>query len=79
MLASHNDERFSRLDAPDEIKGITLDVLYANGTHTIIVSAMPEKGETPGRCSVLPGCAYPMYDEKTRGETASSKIEVQER
>ncbi len=46
------------------------------GTHEIVYYL---RAETPGRCSVLPGCAYPMYDEKTRGETASSKIEVQER
>lgn len=44
-----------------------------SGTHEIVYYL---RAETPGTCSVLPGCAYPMYDEKQRGETASSRIEV---
>ena len=43
------------------------------GQHEIIYYL---RAETPGRCTMATGCAYPMYDEKTRGETGASKIEV---
>jgi uncharacterized protein YfaS (alpha-2-macroglobulin family) len=43
------------------------------GTHEIVYYL---RAETPGQCGVLPGCAYPMYADKTRGETASNKLEV---
>ncbi|MBI1830715.1 MAG: hypothetical protein HYR84_04605, partial [Planctomycetes bacterium] len=46
------------------------------GTHEIEYFL---RAETPGRCSVLPGCAFPMYDEKHRGESASNTIEVKDR
>jgi uncharacterized protein YfaS (alpha-2-macroglobulin family) len=62
-----------------EFRDDRLCVFFARlpaGSHEIVYYL---RAETPGRCSVLPGCAYPMYDEKTRGETASSKIEVLER
>jgi uncharacterized protein YfaS (alpha-2-macroglobulin family) len=45
----------------------------APGTHEIIYYL---RAETLGQCTVTPGCAYPMYDEKVRGETGSSKVEV---
>ncbi len=34
------------------------------------------RAETPGVSHVLPGCAYPMYDEKTRGETGSAILTI---
>lgn len=34
------------------------------------------RAETPGVSHVLPGCAYPMYDERKRGETGASTIEI---
>ncbi len=35
------------------------------------------RAETPGISNLLPGCAYPMYAEKVRGETGSSRVEIQ--
>jgi uncharacterized protein YfaS (alpha-2-macroglobulin family) len=43
------------------------------GSHEILYYL---RAETPGTCSVLPGCAYPMYEPATRGGTAGSKVEV---
>jgi uncharacterized protein YfaS (alpha-2-macroglobulin family) len=43
------------------------------GRHEIVYYL---RAETLGRCSVLPGRAYPMYDEKALGETASNRLEV---
>jgi hypothetical protein len=43
------------------------------GRHEIVYY---QRAETLGRCSVLPGRAYPMYDEKALGETASNRLEV---
>jgi len=43
------------------------------GTHEVLYYL---RAETAGRCTVLPGCAYPMYQDKKRGETGSSKLEV---
>jgi uncharacterized protein YfaS (alpha-2-macroglobulin family) len=43
------------------------------GSHEIVYYL---RAETPGVCTVLPGCAYPMYNDKNRGETGSSKMEV---
>lgn len=43
------------------------------GTHEVIYYL---RAETPGRCSVLPGCAYPMYAEKLRGDTGLGRVEV---
>lgn len=37
------------------------------------------RAETAGTCQLLPGCAYPMYDEKARGETAGGKLEIRQR
>jgi uncharacterized protein YfaS (alpha-2-macroglobulin family) len=34
------------------------------------------RAETPGVSHLLPGCVYPMYEEKTRGETGSARLEV---
>jgi uncharacterized protein YfaS (alpha-2-macroglobulin family) len=34
------------------------------------------RAETPGASHVLPGCAYPMYDAKTRGETGSDLLTI---
>ncbi len=44
------------------------------GTHELVYYL---RAETPGTCTVLPGCAYPMYDENHRGETGGGKLEVQ--
>jgi uncharacterized protein YfaS (alpha-2-macroglobulin family) len=35
------------------------------------------RAETPGLSHVLPGCVYPMYNDKVRGETGADKVEVQ--
>jgi hypothetical protein len=43
------------------------------GQHELIYYL---RAETPGTVSVLPGCAYPMYAEKVRGETGSTTVEV---
>ncbi|MEZ0300257.1 MAG: hypothetical protein ACAI35_27690, partial [Candidatus Methylacidiphilales bacterium] len=43
------------------------------GSHTVTYLL---RAETPGISHVLPGIAYPMYQEKTRGETASDIIRV---
>ena len=43
------------------------------GTHEIVYYL---RAETPGLCTVLPGCAYPMYNANTRGETAATKMGV---
>ncbi|HSI85897.1 MAG TPA: alpha-2-macroglobulin family protein [Candidatus Methylacidiphilales bacterium] len=43
------------------------------GRHTVTYLL---RAETPGISHVLPGIAYPMYQEKTRGETASDIIRV---
>lgn len=45
----------------------------AAGPHELIYYL---RAETPGTVTVLPGCAYPMYSEKLRGETGSSSVEV---
>jgi len=34
------------------------------------------RAETAGTSHVLPGCAYPMYDETVRGETGATTLEV---
>jgi uncharacterized protein YfaS (alpha-2-macroglobulin family) len=34
------------------------------------------RAETPGTSHLLPGCVYPMYDEKVRGETGSGRLEI---
>jgi hypothetical protein len=38
MLAADDQERFSCLDTPEKGEKITLKVLYADGTHTIILA-----------------------------------------
>lgn len=43
------------------------------GRHEIIYYL---RAETPGVSHLLPGCAYPMYGEKVRGETGSARLEV---
>jgi uncharacterized protein YfaS (alpha-2-macroglobulin family) len=45
----------------------------AAGRHEIIYYL---RAETAGVGHVLPGVAYPMYDEKTRGETGAGRLEV---
>jgi hypothetical protein len=34
------------------------------------------RAETPGVSQVLPGCAYPMYEDKVRGETGAARVEI---
>src|SRR5262249_28386657 len=34
------------------------------------------RAETPGLSQVLPGRAYPMYDDKVRGETGAARLEI---
>lgn len=43
-LALYDDEGFSRLDAPEEGERVTLDILYADGAHAIIVTG--KRGRT---------------------------------
>jgi hypothetical protein len=38
VLSADNEERFSCLDAPEEGEKITLKLLHADGTHTIILT-----------------------------------------
>ena len=45
----------------------------AKGSHELIYYL---RAETPGTYNILPGCGYPMYDEKHRGETGSSRLQV---
>jgi hypothetical protein len=47
----------------------------ANGQHELLYYL---RAETPGTSHILPGCAYPMYDEKHRGETGSATLLVQQ-
>jgi len=35
------------------------------------------RAETPGTCHVLPGVAYPMYNDRLRGETGSLKLDIE--
>jgi uncharacterized protein YfaS (alpha-2-macroglobulin family) len=37
------------------------------------------RAETPGISQVLPGCAYPMYEDKARGETGAGRVEIVEK
>lgn len=48
----------------------------AAGTHEIVYYL---RAETAGQGTMLPGSAYPMYDERRRGDTAASKVEVSEK
>ncbi len=34
------------------------------------------RAETPGLSQVLPGCVYPMYQDKVRGETGAARLEI---
>lgn len=34
------------------------------------------RAETPGLSQVLPGCVYPMYQDKVRGETGAGRLEI---
>jgi uncharacterized protein YfaS (alpha-2-macroglobulin family) len=34
------------------------------------------RAETPGRSLVLPGVAYPMYEDRIRGETGADRLEI---
>ncbi len=43
------------------------------GRHELIYYL---RAETPGTSHVLPGAAYPMYNEKVRGETGALKLEI---
>ena len=45
----------------------------AKGSHELIYYL---RAETPGTYNILPSCAYPMYDEKHRGETGASRLQV---
>jgi uncharacterized protein YfaS (alpha-2-macroglobulin family) len=47
----------------------------ANGQHELLYYL---RAETPGTSHILPGCAYPMYNEKHRGETGSATLLVQQ-
>jgi uncharacterized protein YfaS (alpha-2-macroglobulin family) len=35
------------------------------------------RAETPGVSQVLPGCAYPMYEDRVRGETGAARLEIE--
>jgi hypothetical protein len=35
------------------------------------------RAETPGVSQVLPGCVYPMYQDRVRGETGAARLEVE--
>ncbi len=43
------------------------------GLHEIVYYL---RAETPGVSHVLPGCAYPMYKDQTRGETGAHTLVV---
>ncbi|MCI0459401.1 MAG: MG2 domain-containing protein [Gemmataceae bacterium] len=45
------------------------------GRHEIVYYL---RAETPGVSHLLPGCAYPMYREKDRGETAAARVQVKD-
>lgn len=63
--AVHHDWRDDRLC-------VSFSSLNA-GTHEVVYYL---RAETAGRCTVLPGTAYPMYNDRQRGDTASMKLEV---
>jgi uncharacterized protein YfaS (alpha-2-macroglobulin family) len=46
------------------------------GVHEIVYYL---RAETAGRCTVLPGAAFPMYSDQHRGGTAALKLEVREK
>jgi uncharacterized protein YfaS (alpha-2-macroglobulin family) len=71
-IAGHAAGRAAHQEFRDDRLCVFFTALPA-GTHEVVYYL---RAETMGRCSVLPGCAYPMYDDKARGETASSKVEV---
>jgi hypothetical protein len=79
-LCEFADERIAgpaaRSAVHKEFRDDRLNVFFTSlpaGRHEIIYYL---RGEAPGTCTMLPGCAYPMYDDKARGETASNKLEV---
>ena len=43
------------------------------GKHEVVYYL---RAETAGTSQVLPGSAYPMYNDRLRGSTASAKLEV---
>jgi hypothetical protein len=47
----------------------------APGRHEVVYYL---RAETPGVSHILPGCLYPMYHERIRGETGAARIEVRE-
>ena len=74
------DERITGKDATSwltEFRDDRLCAFYTSlpaGHHEIVYYL---RAETPGISSILPGCAYPMYAEKVRGETGSARVEIQ--
>ncbi len=48
-LAAENEERFARLDPPEEGKEVALKVLHADGTHALIVAEHPCQTSRNGR------------------------------
>ena len=55
---------------------LTLPIVAASlaaGAHEVVYYL---RAETAGTSHVLPGRAYPMYDEKTLGETGAARVEV---
>jgi hypothetical protein len=34
------------------------------------------RAETPGSYHILPGCVYPMYADKVRGETGAARLDI---
>ena len=51
---------------------VFFDALEA-GEHELVYYL---RAETPGVSHVIPGCTYPMYAEKTRGETGADILEI---
>src|SRR5262249_53023369 len=48
----------------------------AAGRHELVYYL---RAETPGISHVLPGCAYPMYNDTVRGETGSQRLDIRAR
>ena len=46
------------------------------GRHEFVYAL---RAETAGTGHVLPGCVYPMYEDKVRGETGADTVEVRGR
>lgn len=66
----------ARAAVHQEFRDDRLSVFFRSlsaGTHEIVYYL---RAETAGQCVQLPGAAYPMYDEKQRGETGANRWDV---